>query len=178
MNRHRTVWPPLLLTAALSAVPFAFCRAEKPDVKRPRAITVPMEDCKLTRPGQISGATSILRLLFSGPPTDELVKRGTLDVEGCKYTLYLPRAKSYSVKNSKPSESGFENTSTAISVNQTGAGKLSEHDSWFASLPLRLGDRMFDVTEIAADGSRIVLKPSNAALRGVILGRHVRTLPS
>ena len=40
-----------------------------------------------------------------------------------------------------------------------------------ANLPIRLGDKMFDVAEIAADGSRITLKASKAPLSGVILGR-------
>jgi len=40
-----------------------------------------------------------------------------------------------------------------------------------SNLPLRLGDKMFDVAEIAGDGSRIVLKPSNSSLRGVVVGR-------
>jgi hypothetical protein len=31
---------------------------------------------------------------------------------------------------------------------------------------------MFDVAEIAADGSRLVLKPSKSPLRGVIVGRR------
>ena len=172
MTRHRSTWSSLLLTAALSAVPFICCRAEKPDADPPGPISIKMEDCKLTRPGRITSETGILRLLFSGPPTEELVKRGTVEVDGHKYTLYLPKAKAYSIKNSKPSDSGFENTSTAISVDQNAGGKLTEQDNWFANLPLRLGDTMFDVTEIAADGSRIVLKPSKAPLRGVLVGRR------
>jgi hypothetical protein len=93
-------------------------------------------------------------------------------VDRQKYNLYLPKAKSYTTKNSKPSDWGYENTSTAISIDQTGNGKLTEADSWFANLPLRLGDRMFDVAEIAADGSRVVLKPSKAPLSGIIVGRR------
>ena len=64
-----------------------------------------------------------------------------------------------------------DNTSTLISVDQNGDGRLTENDGWFANLPLRLGDKMFDVAEIAGDGSRIVLKPSNSSLRGVVVGR-------
>jgi hypothetical protein len=30
---------------------------------------------------------------------------------------------------------------------------------------------MFDVAEIAADGSRLVLKPSKSSLRGLVVGR-------
>ncbi len=92
-------------------------------------------------------------------------------MDGQKYTLYLPKAKAYSTKNTKPSDSGAENNSTPIYVEAKGYGRLEEEDGWFSNLPLRLGDRMFDVAEIAADGSRLVLRPSKAPLRGVIVGR-------
>jgi hypothetical protein len=97
-------------------------------------------------------------MLFAGPPKDDLVKRGTVQVDRRRYTLYLPKAKSYSTRNSGPSDRDSDNTSTLISVDQNGDGCLTENDGWFANLPLRLGDKMFDVAEIAADGSRIVLK--------------------
>jgi hypothetical protein len=110
-------------------------------------------------------------MLFAGPPQLELVKRGTVQVDRQKYTLYLAKAKSYSTKNTGPSDCDNDNTSTLISVDQNGDGGLTENDGWFANLPLRLGDKMFDVAEIAGDGSRIVLKPSKSSLRGVIVGR-------
>jgi hypothetical protein len=110
-------------------------------------------------------------MVMKGPPRDDLVRRGTVQVDGRKYTLYLGKARPCSTKNTGPSDCDNDNTSTLISVDQTGDGRLREHDGWFANLPLRLGDRMFEVAEIAADGSRIVLKPSKAPLRGVIVGR-------
>jgi hypothetical protein len=110
-------------------------------------------------------------VLIAGPPREELVKRGTVEVGGQKYALYLPKAKSYSTKNTKKSDSGFENTSTLLYVDHNGDGRLTEDEGWFTNLPVRLGDKMFDVTEIAADGSRVVLRPSKAPLRGVIVGR-------
>jgi hypothetical protein len=142
---------------------------DKPSLKG--GITVVMEDCKASRPGKITGDTNVLRLLFTGLPKEELVKRGKVEMDGQKYTLYLPKAKSYSTKNSKPKDNDFENTSTVLSVDQKGDGQLTSNDSWFANMPLRLGDKMFDVTEIAADGSRIVLRPSKSPMRGVIIGR-------
>jgi hypothetical protein len=130
-----------------------------------------MEDCKVAGPPRFTSDTSALRLIFLGPPSVELVKRGTVVVDGQKYTLYLPKAKSYSMKNTKPSDHSFENTSTLLYVDHDRDGKLTDEEGWFSNLPLRLGDKMFEVAEIAADGSRIVLKPSKAPLRGVILGR-------
>jgi hypothetical protein len=171
MAKHRTLFLPLLLTAVLGTALPGGGRAEKPAAERPATITIRMEDCKASGPGRITGDTSILRLLFAGPPKEELAKRGTVEVDGQKYTLYLPKAKPYSTKNTRPSDSGFENTSTLIYIDHNRDGRLTEEEGWFANLPLRLGEKMFDVAEIAADGGRIVLRPSRAPLRGVIVGR-------
>jgi hypothetical protein len=116
-----------------------------------------MESCQVKR----------RRLLFN----ENLVKRGFVEVGEKKYTLYLPKAKAYSVKNTRKTDDIFGNTSTMLAIDQNGDAKLTEADNWFANLPVRLGDRMFDVVEIAADGSRIVLKASRSPLRGVIIGR-------
>jgi hypothetical protein len=144
---------------------------EKTSTKQPNSIEVAMSDCDAERRGKITGGTGVVRLLFSGPPKDKLVKRGAVEVDGTKYNLYLPKAKAYSTVNAKKDDSDFENTSTLMSVDHNGDGLLSDEEGWFANLPLRLGDKMFDVSEIAEDGSRIVLKPSKSPLRGVIVGR-------
>jgi hypothetical protein len=135
-------------------------------------MTVVMEDCKAKRPGKITASTGgLLSLLFSGPPKDRLVKRGTISVDGQEYTLYLPKADSYSTTNSGTDDSDSENTSTLISIDQNGDGKLTDDESWFANLPVRLGDTMFDLAKIAGDGSQIILRPSKSPLRGVVIGR-------
>jgi hypothetical protein len=171
MRQQRFLFLFLLLPALPgSALPDGG-RAEKPTPKEAAAITVVMEDCKASRPGKITNAVGAFRMLIAGPPRDELVKRGTVQVDRQKCTLYLAKARSYSTKNTGPSDCDNDNTSTLISVDQNGAGRLTVNDGWFANLPLRLGDKMFDVAEITADGSRIVLKPSKSALRGVIVGR-------
>jgi hypothetical protein len=141
-------------------------------------IILKMEDSKASRRGKLQLTEEDLKdpqklsaRLLKGWPQEDLVKRGVLEVDGHKYSLYLPQAKAYSIKNTKPSDADSENTSTLISVDQNGDGRITDADGWFANLPLRLGDKMFDVTEIAADASRIVLKPSKSPLRGVIVGR-------
>jgi len=141
-------------------------------------IILKMEESKASRRGKLQLTEEELKdpqklsaRLLKGWPKEDLVKRGVLEVDGHKYSLYLPQAKAYSVKNTKPSDADSENTSTLISVDQNGDGLITDADGWFANLPLRLGDKMYDVTEIAADASRIVLKPSKSPLRGVIVGR-------
>lgn len=98
-------------------------------------------------------------------------KRGTVEVDGVSYTIGLPKSRKYSVTNTGKGDHGFANTSTALTVGPGGDPKTPPDGEWFANLPIRLGDRMFDVVEIAADGSRVVLKPSKAALRGAVIGR-------
>ena len=170
MSKHRILCLVLLLPAVLSIVLPGVSQEEKATAEQPAAITIVMENCEASRSGKITSDTSIFRLLVAGAPKEELVKRGMVEMDGKKYTLYLPKAKSYSTKNTKPSDSDFENTSTLISVDHNGDAQLADDEGWFANLPLRLGDKMFDVAEIAADGSRIVLKPSESPLRGVIVG--------
>jgi hypothetical protein len=171
MTHYRNLLLYLLLPAVLGITLPGGNAAQKMTANPAASITVVMEECKASRPGRFTSETSILRTLFTGPPTELLVKRGTVEIDRQKYTLYLPKAKSYSTKNTKLSDSDFENTSTLISVDHKGDGRLTSGEGWFANLPLRLGDKMLDVAEIAADGSRIVLKPSKSPLRGVIIDR-------
>jgi hypothetical protein len=151
---------------------------DQPAPDQVTTIVVKMEDSKASRRGKLQLTEEDLKdtqklsaRLLKGWPEEELFKRGVLEVDGHKYYLYLPKAKSYSVKNTKSSDADFDNTSTLISVDQKGDGHITDVDGWFANLPLRLGDKMYDVAEIAADASQIVLKPSKSPLRGVIIGR-------
>lgn len=171
MTKRRIQLLALLLPAGI--VLSGGCQSEKKIVKEPTAvpITIAMEDCKGSRPGKITSGAGVLGMIFSGPPKDELVKRGAMQADGQTYTLYLPKAKSYSIENTGSNDSDLENTSTIISVDHVGNGKLTDQDGWCANLPIRLGDKMYDVSEIAVDGSRIILKPSKSPLRGVIVGR-------
>ena len=171
MRQHRF----LLLLLLLPAVPGRALpdggRTEEPAPKEAASLTVVMEDCKASRPAKITSFGDAVRLAIGSQRREDLVKRGTVHADGQKYTLYLPKAESWSRKNTGPSDCDDDNTSTLISIDQNGDGKMTEYDGWFANLPLRLGDKMFDVAELAADGSRIVLKPSKSQLRGVIVGR-------
>jgi hypothetical protein len=130
-------------------------------------ITLSMEDCQATRQ---RFPKTVLEAL-TGSAKDSLVKRGIIEVEGKKYTLYVPKAKVYSVKNTSKKDDPFENTSTLLVIDQNGDGKFTLADNWFANLPVRLGDKMFDIVDIVADGSKITLKPSKSPLRGIIVGR-------
>src|SRR5436309_552076 len=132
----------LCLGVWLAALPCAGAsKATRTGAAGQARIPVKMEACHVTSGDFLTAAL--------------LVKRGVVAIDGKKYTLYLPKAKAYSVKNTKKKDHVFENTSTRLGIDQNGAGKLTEEAHWFANLPVRLGDKMFDVVEIAADGSRV-----------------------
>lgn len=163
----------IIMTAAIAAVTSL---AGNVADSESTPITITMEDCKASRRGRLDpedlkDTKKLLEKLKRGWPQDELIKRGVIEVEGNKYSLYLPKARSYSMKNTAANDHAFENTSTLISIDQNGSGRLGDEDGWLANLPLRLGDRMFDLVEIAPDGGRIVLKPSTSPVRGLIVGR-------
>jgi hypothetical protein len=114
---------------------------------------------------------SPLTSLFKGFPQEELVKRGSLEIDGAKYAVFLPKEKVYSTRNTAKSDDEMGNTSTPVFIDQNGDGRITNDEMWFSNLPIRVGDRMYDVTEIAKDGTRISFKLSKAPLSGVVVGR-------
>lgn len=162
---------PILLITVI--IPTAVGRADNEktpagDASRAK-IVVEMEKCKARRPGKI---TSGLASLFFGPPKDKLVRKGEIVVDGETFTLYLPKASGYTVDNTGSDNSHHRNTSTRVSIDQNGDGKLSDDESWFANLPVRIGDRMFQIAHIAKDGSRVEIRPTDDELCGVVIGRR------
>src|SRR5437763_3258704 len=74
MTKRRTLYLLWLLWPALGLALSSGSRADNTASEQAVAITIVMEDCKSSRPGKITNDTSMLRLLFSGPPKEELVK--------------------------------------------------------------------------------------------------------
>jgi hypothetical protein len=158
MHRHWFLLLPLVFIAS-SASPAADLPAD--------TITMTLTDTTVTRPGAVTGG--VLAALLGGG-TEKLI-RGEITVDGETFALFLPQGKTCTIKNTGSNDGAFENKSTPITVSPKGDEKLTDGQNWFANLPLRISDRMFDVLDIAADGSKIVLKPTTAPLRGVVLGR-------
>lgn len=136
-------------------------------------ITIPMKPGKASRPGHISVTIGKDQKPVITPATDtSLTRQGEIKVDGETFRLYLPAAKAYSTRNTGTGDGQFENTSTLLSIDADHDGRLTEEEGWFVSLPVRVGDRMFEVARIAPDGSALTLKPSSAPLSGVIVGRR------
>ncbi len=127
---------------------------------------VPLQDCELTR-----GVPALL-LIYQGPNCRQVVKQGVLEVDGAKFGVYLPKSKRYATENTADPSDPMRSTSTLISVDEDGDGKLSEAEAFWAHQPVRVGDAMFEVAEIAADGGSIRFRPSKAPLSGAIPGRR------
>jgi hypothetical protein len=137
-------------------------------------ITIPMKPSKASRPGHISVTLDKKGIPSITPAKDtQLAHQGIIKVDGATFNIYLPAADSYSLKNAGTGEGQFENTSTLLSIDADGDGKFAADEGWYADLPLRIGDRMFEVVRMAPDGSSLTLKRSNKQLAGVIVGRKV-----
>lgn len=132
-------------------------------------VRVDLSPCKAERPPLVRGLGSLLKLM-SGT-NENLVARGSIEVEGESFDLYLPEAKTYRVDPGKFKPGSDDDPATILSIDADGNGQLEVEESWYASLPLRIGDRMFEVRSIAADRSHVVLRPSDAPLAGLIRGR-------
>jgi len=146
------------------------------------AVVISMQKCNASRRGRFGvtedddeeqGGEKKTKSIFdfAMPKDVPLIRKGTLTVDGEAVTIYLPKAKRYGVENTGRGDEHHSNKSTLLSIDADHNGKLGDDESWFANLPIRVADRMFEITRIAEDGSEIELRPSSAPLRGVIVGR-------
>jgi hypothetical protein len=145
---------PLLLLAS----PFATSlRAQE------APIVVTMAPCEGKRP--VQG--------FYVKSSRDLAHKGSLQVGGETFDLYLPKEKGGWSHLPRPERKGMlvTLTSTWLSVDQDHDGKIAIDESYFAELPLRIGDTMFDVVGIAADGSSVTLRRREGPLAGAVRDR-------
>lgn len=133
------------------------------------------------------GANSIFVELGNAPPlnmnstpvagpSEAWGKGAEFAAAGESVRIYLPPEGPYTTENTGDSASPFDETSTPIAVERPVGAGIGEHDVWFASQPIRFGDEMFKVVEIASDGSSISFEKSDAKLAGLIVGRTVPEL--
>src|SRR5262245_14607718 len=79
-------------------------------------IVVPLEHFNATRPGRISDAGDIAKILFSGPPIDRLSRRGVITVDNTEFAILLPDAETWPIVNTGPSDDDLSNKSTLVSI--------------------------------------------------------------
>jgi hypothetical protein len=143
----------------------------EPGDKQPPVITIAMKNCPVSESGKKTKELGPVQLATTTFGKEEMAKQGQLRVAGRDYAVYLPRAKSYSLKNTAGTELRLLNTSSVICIDQNGDGRLTPDEAWNANRPIRIADQMFDVVDLAGDGSKIVLRASRAPLGGVVIGR-------
>lgn len=125
------------------------------------------------RPAPFTGMSDLLATIARGPRREKLVRRAQFQDGSRTVALWLPAAESYTTANVGADSTAFENKSTLLSIDDDGDGVLTERESWHANLPLRIGDAMWEIVELAPDGTRLVLERSKGPLSGIVIGRRV-----
>jgi len=130
-------------------------------------IKLDTKECRLTRPP----AKFDVSMIFAGRGKDQLHRECSIEVQGKTISIYLPKEEKYSIKNLSPSNTMVSNTSTYISIDQNGDGRLDDHEAQPTNLPIRILDSMYRVVSIAEDASSISLVRSDGPLFGTVLNR-------
>ncbi len=130
-------------------------------------VTLTMEACRQSR-----AASDLLRRALG--QKDSLLKRADVEVDGVKYTVYLPHPRmGYTIKTSKAS---VLRDSTALGIDNDGDGSVSVSENFHAHELVRIGNTMFRVNHIAADGNEIKLQRTDAPATSLTRGQSSPTL--
>lgn len=153
--------------SAFSAFACAQTPTTSPNSKRDSGtITrVTLTSCK---PIRVSGTLGFL-LATRGNSNIDLERKGLLKIGGGEFPIYLPD-EPYSIKNGGDSDQVSENDSTLIAVDADADGSVGEGEGWFANLPIRVADKMYDVVAIDEKGKWIDLIPASRPLSGAVVG--------
>ena len=155
---------------AILATSIGICAAQEP---RPPADPLDVIQVSLREfDGLKRGGAFGFMLGMHDATTCELVMKGDVEIDGRQLTLYLPDGP-YSLKNTGASDFTMENTATCLAIDTDADKKISDEENWYANLPLRIGDRMFEVRAIAPKGKGLELVPSRKPLSGIVIGREV-----
>ncbi len=129
-------------------------------------ITVNLEECSATRP---KAKLSVSGMLF-GSRTDQLTLKGTVNLPDGAVELYLPKGK-FQLENTASLNTRFDNTATSVSIDQNNDGELKDYESYPSNLPIRIGDKMFQVSCIDAANRQLTMHQVEVPLSGTIVGR-------
>jgi hypothetical protein len=147
--------------------PYAACQQRS--VSHENALTVPMKPIH-TAATHPSGNHIQRDFTEERIPVSQFARQGQVVVAGKTYHLYLTPETTYTTKNTGKED--MENTSSVLFVDENGDGWISTDERRHADMPLRIGDQMFLVARIAADGSEIKLKPAEMPLESLLVGHR------
>lgn len=169
---------PLALALLLDSRALAQDDSAAPASQPVPALRVELSPCNATRPKMMHAEdVSMIGLLTGAVRSERLVRKGAFRPDPDRdetFDILLPAADAkspYSLSNVAREDTYLYNTSTCISIDATRDGQHTADECWFASLPLRIGDRMFEVAAIDEQGAYLELRPSSVPLRGLIVGR-------
>lgn len=164
--------PPKELDFSLTAVPkksSPIVEAEPQFEAIGKPIEIALEACSVKRP---KAKLSLLGVLF-GSRTEKLSLKGTAALGEEELTIYLPKKRKYTLKNTGAGNTRFENTSTYFSIDQDQDGVIGASESLAANRPFRVADLMYQITRIDQDSAKLTVQQVAAPLSGTIVGRKV-----
>lgn len=127
---------------------------------------------KLERTGVMrDGSNRITFGWFNEPHFDnrrEKLSKGVLKVGAEEAEIYIPQNGPYPLTTD---DKEYGNSSMRVSVDFDKNGELPQHETWFSSHPVRIGDQMFKVKSVDPGGTWMVFSKSNVPLSGLVIGR-------
>ena len=155
---------------AISSASVGACAAQetRPAADPPDVVRIELRECDGLKRGGAFGFMLAMRDSIAC----ELTMRGDVSIDERKLTFYLPDGP-YALKNTGASDFTMENTATCLAIDADADGRIADEENWFSNLPIRIGDRMFDLRAIGSDGKRIELAPSLKPVSGIVVGQKV-----
>lgn len=130
-------------------------------------IVVKLHPSDVIREGKIIFTEDFLKHPTFSRPIDEM-SRGRMMVDGEEVVFYIPQRGPYPLTTD---DEDFHNTSMRISVDANNDGQLENTEAWYSSLPVRMGDTMFQVRSVDPKGAWIKFAKANVPLSGMVVGK-------
>lgn len=133
------------------------------------SMVISLESCDLTRTKPQMG--NLVSLLLSGRQSEKMVWKATLTSGPDQgVSIYLPKAKRYSMRNTGSDGTIVSNTAAYISVDQNGDGVLADWEAAPLDRPVRIRDSMYRVSEINVKNKSLTLHQLDMPLKGSLVG--------
>ncbi len=159
--------PPKRLAFQLGVQPTATSTEASKENNVADVIHLETEACSLKRPQAKFGSLAAVL----SQRDDKLFRKCTVNVEGKQISIFIPKEDEYSLLNTSDDNTPFGNTSTYISIDQNGDGKLDKSEAVPTNLPIRILNTMFEIVDLPEDASKLSLRRLNVPLQGVVLNR-------
>lgn len=106
---------------------------------------------------------------FIEPHPIKLVKGVVRVDDNTTADIYIPARGPYSTTTKE--NHSLSNTSTLIYSDSNGDGQMDRTERWWSSLPIRLGDKMFEVKKFDPGSTWLLLAQSSKPLSGLVMNK-------